>query len=90
MKINKLPAFDYRRFGVGAQLAHFGQEDSIWLNYDKNLVARLGGSFHKKGVEVGRPGKADCLIDADRAGKVDGKCRQVARDPTQVNNKLMS
>ena len=52
-------------------------------------MARLGGSFHKKGVEVGRPGRADCLIDADRAGKVDGKCRQVARDPTQVNNKLM-
>lgn len=53
-------------------------------------MASLGSSFHKKAVEVGRLGRADCLIDADHAGKVDGKCRQVAGDPTQVNYKLMS
>lgn len=60
------------------------------MNYDKNLVASLGGGFHKKGVRVGRRGRADCLIDADHAGKVGGKCREVAGDSTQVNNKLMS
>ena len=53
-------------------------------------MASLGGGFHKKGVGVGRWGRADCLIDADHAGKVDGKRREEAGDPTQVNNKLMS
>lgn len=61
-----------------------GQEDSKWLSTDKKHLANRG-SFYKKAVEAGKMGRADYVIDGHHAGKVVGKCTEVASDPTGLS-----